>query len=402
MTDPATIYLDNHASTPTDPQVLEAMLPYLTQYFGNAGSSHICGRQVKIAVDEARSSVATLLGADPDDFIFTSGATESINLAIKGVARARRHRGRHIITSTIEHKAVLDSCHYLEAEGYTVTYLQVDRFGCIDLAELQKAIFKGPEGDPRNTILISLMVANNEIGTIQPIHDVAHIARSYDIALHFDAAQAVGKVPLNLGRLDCDLLSFSGHKMYGPKGVGGLFFRKSARAKLPIEPQIHGGGQEFGLRSGTQAVHLIVGLGSACAIAHEEFEVENTRIEKLRNQLESKLKSSIPGIVINGHPIQRLCGNLHVSIPNLDGDLLPVMLQKVCCSARSACSSESQTVSYVLTALGLDEKLARASLRFGVGRFNTSDEIDEAAKIVIEAVKRTRRFSMAEASTHTA
>jgi cysteine desulfurase len=245
------------------------------------------------------------------------------------------------------------------------------------------------------------MVANNEIGTIQPIHQIAAIARKHDVVLHFDAAQAVGKVPLYMDQLDCDLVSFSGHKMYGPKGVGGLYFRKAARSNLHIEPQIHGGGQEYGLRSGTQAVHLIVGLGTACAIAHEEFERENARISQLRNSLEAKLRTAIPEIVVNGHPTERLCGNLHVSIPELDGELLPVMLQKVCCSARSACSSESQTVSYVLTAVGMDEKLARASLRFGVGRFNTAEEIDEAAQLVIEAVKRTRRFSVAEAA-HTA
>ena len=377
------IYLDNHATTQVDPRVLEEMLPYLSEKFGNAASSsHSFGWAANEAVQVARKRVAELIGGSPDEIVFTSGATESDNLAIKGIAETRRSKGNHIITATTEHKAVLDSCQRLEKSGYKVTYLQVQADGLIDLAQLERAIESG-------TILVSIMAANNETGTLQPIAEIGTLCRERGVIFHTDAAQAAGKTPLNVVKQNIDLLSISGHKIYAPKGVGVLYVRKG----LELAAQIDGGGHEHGLRSGTLNVPGIVGLGRACEIAMKHGPEESCRTAGLRNRLRDKIFESLDGVSINGSMEHRLAGNLNVSFAGVEGEELLTALDGIALSSGAACTSAHIEPSYVLKAMGISDELAQASLRFGIGRFNTEAEIDYAAGRVIETVKQLRALA---------
>jgi len=378
------IYLDNHATTPLDPRVLESMLPFLQGKFGNPASrSHSFGWEASKAVDLARQQVAHLIGAAPEEIIFTSGATESDNLAIKGVAESDCDRGRHIITVHTEHKAVLDSCKHLEHCGFEVTYLPVQNDGRVDLDAFGRAL--RPE-----TILVTVMAANNETGVLQPIAEIGAICRERRIAFHTDAAQAVGKVPINLAAQNVDLLSISGHKLYGPKGVGVLYVRKSSA--VTVAPQIHGGGHEHGLRSGTLNAPGIVGLGKACEIAKNELPEEACRIAGLRNRLRERIMSELDGVTINGSIEHRVPGNLNVSFAGVQGEDLLTALDDIAVSSGAACTSDHVEPSYVLKALGLSDDLAQASIRFGLGRFTTEPEVDYAAGRVIETVRQLREF----------
>ena len=378
------IYLDNHATTPLDPRVLETMLPYLQGKFGNPASrSHSFGWEASKAVDVARQQVSSLIGATPDEIIFTSGATESDNLAIKGVAESRRDRGQHIITVVTEHKAVLDSCKHLEHCGFEVTYLPVPRDGLLDLDALRRALRP-------NTILVTIMAANNETGVLQPIAEIGSICREREIAFHTDAAQAVGKVPLNVSEQHIDLLSLSGHKIYGPKGVGALYVRKNPA--LQVAPQIHGGGHENGFRSGTLNAPGIVGLGKACVLAQNELQEESCRIAGLRNRLRDRIMTELEGVSVNGSTEHRVPGNLNISFAGIQGEDLLTALDDIAVSSGAACTSDHIEPSYVLKALGLSDDLAQASIRFGLGRFTTEPEVDYAAGRVIETVRQLREF----------
>jgi len=357
------IYLDNHATTPLDPRVLEAMLPYLQNKFGNPASlSHSFGWEASKAVDLARRQVASLIGAAPDEIIFTSGATESDNLAIKGVAESNRDRCGHIITVLTEHKAVLDSCKHLEHCGFEVTYLPVQNDGLMNLGEFRRAL-------RADTILVTIMAANNETGVLQPIQEIGAICRERGLAFHTDAAQAAGKVPINVSAQNVDLLSISGHKLYGPKGVGALYVRKGP--DLTVAPQIHGGGHEHGLRSGTLNAPGIVGLGKACELAQQELPEESCRIAGLRNRLRDRITSELDGVSINGSIEHRVPGNLNVSFSGIQGEDLLTALDDIALSSGAACTSDHIEPSYVLKRLGLSDDLAQASIRFGVGRFTT-------------------------------
>lgn len=380
------IYMDNHATTPVDPRVFEAMKPYFTEIFGNAASrNHPFGWQAEEAVDTARKSVAKLIGASPKEIVFTSGATESNNLAIKGVAEMYQEKGNHIITVVTEHKATLDSCKHLEKQGYRVTYLPVDKYGLVDLEQLRQAITD-------KTILISVMMANNEIGVIQPIKEIGKIAREHKVLMHTDAVQAAGKVPVNVDELNVDLLSISAHKMYGPKGVGALYVRRK-NPRVMLSPIIDGGGHERGMRSGTLNVTGIVGLGKAAEIALLEMSEEIERITCLRNKLQESIFAQIPEVFINGHPTNRLPGNLNISFAYVEGESLLMGLSDVAVSSGSACTSASLEPSYVLKALGVGEELAHSSLRFGLGRFNTEEEVDFTIEKVVQAVNKLRDLS---------
>lgn len=380
------IYMDNHATTPVDPRVLEAMLPYFTEVFGNAASrNHVFGHEAEAAVEEMRGVIGAAVGAEPRNVIFTSGATESDNMAIKGVAEFYRERGNHVITQVTEHKAVLDTCKELERRGYEVTYLPVDRYGLIDLDDLRKAI-------KSETILISIMMANNEIGTIQPVKEIGAIAKEKGVLFHSDATQAVGKLPVDVDELGIDLLSMSAHKIYGPKGVGALYVRgKNPRVRLA--PLFHGGGHERGMRSGTLNVSGIVGFGKALRIAVDEMEIESARVKKLRDKLEAALKDRLDEVFVNGHPTLRLAGNLNMSFAYVEGESLLMGLREIALSSGSACTSATLEPSYVLKAIGVSDDLAHTSLRFGLGRFNTEEEVDYAADRVVEEVKRLREMS---------
>ena len=378
------IYLDNHATTPLDPRVLEAMLPFLQGKFGNPASrSHSFGWEASKAVDRARQQVATLIAASHEEIIFTSGATESDNLAIKGVAEANRDRGKHIVTVATEHKAVLDSCKHLEHCGFDVTYLPVQNDGLIDLDAFRSAL-------RADTILVTIMVANNETGVLQPITEIGAICRKQGIAFHTDAAQAAGKVPIDVAKQNIDLLSISGHKLYGPKGVGALYVRKDP--VLQVAPQIHGGGHEHGFRSGTLNVPGIVGLGKACEIAARELPEESCRIAGLRNRLRDRITSHLDGVCMNGSMDSRVPGNLNLSFAGIQGEDLLTALDDIAVSSGAACTSDHIEPSYVLKALGLSDELAQASIRFGLGRFTTEAEVDYAAGRVAEAVRQLREF----------
>jgi cysteine desulfurase len=378
------IYLDCHATTPTDPQVLEAMLPYFTQFFGNASSiNHVYGWEAEAGIKKARAIIAEAIQATPTEIIFTSGATEANNLAIKGVAEAYFHKGRHIITVQTEHRAVLDPCLYLQKLGFEITFLPVQRDGILDLEVLQQAI--RPE-----TILVSVMTANNEIGVLQPIAQIGEICHDHGVLFHTDAAQALGKIPLDVEAMKIDLMSLTAHKIYGVKGIGALFVRRRD-PRVNLVSQIQGGGQERGMRSGTLCTPQIVGFGKAVELCLDQMITENQRLQALRDQLWQQI-STLSGIHLNGHPTQRLSGNLNVSVEGVDGSALLLGLQPlVALSSGSACSSSATTPSHVLTALGHDEKLAYASLRFGIGRFNTSAEIDQVAQTAIATIKALRR-----------
>jgi cysteine desulfurase len=378
------IYLDYHASTPVDPRALDAMLPYFSDHFGNpASKTHAYGWKANDAVELARRQVAGLIGATAKEIVFTSGATESNNLAIKGVARALGHRGDHIITLATEHKAVLDSCKHLANHGFSTTYLGVCPDGIVDLDRLRDAITD-------RTILISVMAANNEIGVLQPLSAISAIARERGVLLHSDAVQAVCKVPFSVVDTGVDLASITAHKMYGPKGVGALFVRRR-EPRIEVEPLIDGGGHERGLRSGTLNVPGIVGFGKAAEIGHAEMPTESPRLGALRDKLLAGLRARVPDLLVNGSLEHRLPHNLNVSFPGIAGESLLIGIGDLCVSAGSACSSGSEEPPYVLQALGVDPDLARASLRFGLGRFTTDEEIEYATAKVADVVHQLRR-----------
>ncbi|HEV3483094.1 MAG TPA: IscS subfamily cysteine desulfurase [Candidatus Acidoferrales bacterium] len=380
------VYLDNHATTAVDPRVLEAMLPYFTEKFGNAASrSHEFGWKAEDAVENARGQIARLIHASPREIIFTSGATESNNLAIKGVAEEHRGKGNHIITQATEHKAVLDTCKRLETSGCKVTYLPVHPDGLIDLDELRCTITP-------NTILISIMYANNEIGVIQPIEAIGKVAKEKKVLFHVDAAQAVGRIPIDVQKEGIDLLSISAHKIYGPKGVGALYVRRK-NPRVDLSAMIDGGGHERGLRSGTLNVPGIVGLGRACELCQKEMVEESERLRRLRDKLKDAITSRLEGTSINGSMDHRLPNNLNVSFAGVEGDALLMGINDVAVSSGSACTSATLEPSYVLRALGVPEEVAHSSIRFGLGRFNTDEEIEYAAARVVETVKRLRELS---------
>jgi cysteine desulfurase len=380
------IYMDNHATTPCDRRVFEKMAPYFTDRFGNASSrNHPFGWEAESAVEKAREQVASVIGASAKEIVFTSGATESDNEAILGVARMYREKGNQIITSPTEHKAVLDSLKFLEGEGYDVTYLPVDRYGRVDPEDVRKAITD-------RTILLTFMFANNEIGTIHPVAEIGAIAKEKGVLFHVDAVQAVGRVPIDVARMGIDLLSMSAHKIYGPKGVGALYVRrKSPRVRL--SPLLHGGGHERGMRSGTLNVPGIVGFGEACEIALREMETEGKGIRLLRDRLHEKLAAALPQIFLNGHPTERLSNNLNLSFAFVEGESLLMGMKEIALSSGSACTSASLEPSYVLRAIGVGEDLAHTSIRFGLGRFTTEEEVDYVAEAVIRNVRRLREMS---------
>lgn len=374
------IYMDYAATTPLDPKVAAKMAGFLTLdgVFANPASIHAPGRAARAAVEEARAQVAALVGASPDEIVFTSGATESDNLAIKGAARFRQHKGRHIITSRIEHKAVLDAVKQLEKEGFQVTWLKPDADGLIQPAAVQAALRP-------DTVLVTLMHANNELGTLNDIAAIGKLVRAHGATFHVDAAQSAGKVPIDLKHLDVDLMSFAAHKVYGPKGMGALYVRREP--KVNLEPLIHGGGHEQGLRSGTLATHQIVGMGMAFQLAQELLTSEAPRLSALRERLWKALQQ-IPGVLLNGHPSQRLPGILNVSFPQVEGESLLYACDGLAVSSGSACNAADREPSYVLRALGRDDQLAGASLRFSLGRFSTEAEMDRAAELVITQYRR--------------
>ncbi|XP_042318573.1 cysteine desulfurase, mitochondrial [Sceloporus undulatus] len=379
------LYMDVQATTSMDPRVLDSMLPYLVHFYGNPHSrTHAYGWESESAMEKARKQVASLIGADPREIIFTSGATESNNIAIKGVARFYKSRKKHIITAQTEHKCVLDSCRALEAEGFRVTYLPVKKNGIIDLKDLQNAI-------QPDTGLVSVMTVNNEIGVIQPISDIGQICSSHKVFLHTDAAQAVGKIPLDVNEMKIDLMSISGHKIYGPKGVGAIYVRR--RPRVRVEPIQSGGGQERGLRSGTVPTPLAVGLGAACELAQQEMEYDHKRVSLLADRLVTKIMAEIPDVVMNGDPELRYPGCINLSFAYVEGESLLMALKDVALSSGSACTSASLEPSYVLRAIGADEDLAHSSIRFGIGRFTTEEEVDYTVKKCIQHVKRLREMS---------
>jgi cysteine desulfurase len=380
------IYMDYHATTPVDPRVVQTMLPYFTEHFGNAASrTHAYGWQAEAAVETARDTIGELIGASGKEIVITSGATESNNLAIKGVAEFYQSKGNHIITSTIEHKAVLDSCKRLETEGFSVTYVKAGTDGLVNPEEIAAAITD-------KTILVSVMLANNEVGTVQPIAELGQITRARGVLLHCDAVQGVGKVPFNVEEMNVDLASLTAHKMYGPKGVGALYVRRS-KPRVRIVAQMDGGGHERGMRSGTLNVPGIVGFAKACELMQTEGVAESQRILALRQRLHSKITSQLDEVVLNGHPEKRLPGNLNLSFSFVEGEGLMMAIKDVAVSSGSACTSASLEPSYVLRSMGLDEDMAHSSIRFGLGRFNTEEEVDYVAELVIAKVKRLRDMS---------
>ena len=382
----ALIYMDNNATTRTDPRVVEAMLPYFTERYGNAASlTHAFGREADEAVDQARGQVAALLGAHPREIVFTSGATESNNLALKGVAAMYRPKGDHLVTVATEHKAILDPIRRLEREGLNVTILPVDAFGRVSVEQVAQAL------TPR-TILVSVMAANNEIGTLQPIREIGRLCKERGVLFHSDAAQAAGKVPLDVEEMGVDLLSVSAHKMYGPKGVGALYVRRRD-PRVRLEPQIDGGGQERGLRSGTSNVPAIVGFGVACELCRQEMAGEARRLTELRERLGRGIQDELCDVTFNGHPTERLPGNLNLSFAGVKGEALLMALRDVALSSGSACTTASLEPSYVLKALGLDDELAHASIRFGLGRFNTAEEVDAVIRDVVRVVHYLRALN---------
>lgn len=385
---PRPIYLDHHATTPLDISVLEAMMPYLTDKFGNASSrTHAYGWEAEEAVHQGREQVAALINARPEEIVFTSGATESDNLALKGIARAYRERGNHIITTTTEHRAILDACESLEAEGFDVTYVPVDRGGLVDPEEVRRAITP-------HTVLISVMYVNAEIGTIAPLADIGAVAKAHGVLFHSDAVQGVGKIACNVDDLRVDLMSISAHKIYGPKGIGALYVRKTHPERIRLHPMIDGGGQERGLRSGTANVPGIVGFGKACEVCQTQWEPEGIRLRGLRQRLHDGLTARIDDVVLNGHAEPRLPGNLNVSFASVQGESLLLSMQHVAAlSAGSACSSGSNEPSYVLRAIGLDDILANASIRFGLGRSTTAEDIDIVIDALVEKVGRLRALA---------
>jgi cysteine desulfurase len=381
MTKP--VYFDNHATTPLDPRVLEAMLPYFTQKFGNAASrQHAFGWEAEHAVEDARRKIAALIGADAKEIVFTSGATESNNLALKGAAEAYAGRGNHVVTVATEHKAVVDCCKHLEHSGWRVTWLPVQPDGLLDLDLFRDALTD-------STVLASVMYANNEIGVIQPIAAIGEICRERGTLLHSDAVQAVGKIPVDVNRDRIDLLSLSAHKIYGPKGVGALYVRRR-NPRVKLAAQMDGGGHERGMRSGTLNVPGIVGLGAACAIAQAEMAEESDRLRALRDRLRAKIEASVEGVHVNGSFAHRLPHNLNLGFAGVDSESLLISLHDVALSTGSACSSATIEPSHVLRALGIGDDLAHGAVRFGLGRFNTEEEVDYVAGRIAAAVRNLR------------
>jgi cysteine desulfurase len=381
------IYLDMQATTPVDPRVLDAMLPYYTEQFGNPHSrTHLYGWENEEAVEQAREHIAQLIGADAKEIVFTSGATESNNIAIKGVARFYKEKKSHVITTVLEHKCVLDSCRALEKEGFQVTYLPVQSDGLLDLNVLEAALKSRPD-----TAVVSVMAVNNEIGSVQPLAEIGQLCRKYGAFFHTDAAQAAGKIPLDVNAMHVDLMSISGHKLYGPKGIGALYVRRKPRVR--IEAVQSGGGQERGIRSGTVPTQLVVGLGAAAKIAREEFENDTRHVKMLWDRLYQGIQSRISHVTVNGSLEHRYYGNLNVSFAYVEGESLMLGLKDIACSSGSACTSASLEPSYVLRALGVDDEMAHSSIRFGLGRFTTTEEIDYALDLVTREVMRLREMS---------
>jgi cysteine desulfurase len=381
------IYMDNHATTPVDPRVIEAMLPFFNVKFGNAASrSHVFGWTAEESVSYAREQIAKLIGAESEkEIVFTSGATESDNIALKGIAEFYKDKGDHIITSVVEHKAILDSCKRLEKEGYRVTYLGVGKDGRVDPDDVKRAITD-------KTILVSIMLAHNEVGSVNPIAEIGKITRERGVLFHSDAVQGVGKVPFDVQKMNVDLASVTAHKMYGPKGVGALYIRRS-RPRVRLVAQMDGGGHERGMRSGTLNVPGIVGFGKAADIMLKDGPAENLRILGQREHLRKRLTSSLEEVQLNGSLEHRLPGNLNVSFAFVEGEAMMMAIKDVAVSSGSACTSASLEPSYVLRAMGVGEELAHSSIRFGIGRFNTDEEIDYVADLVIESVRRLREMS---------
>jgi len=378
------IYLDYAATTPTHPEVVEEMLPYFNEIYGNPSSIYQIAQKAKGAIEEAREKVAQLINAEPEEIIFTSGGTEADNIAIKGVIYANRKKGDHIITSKIEHHAVLNTCKWLEKQGFKVTYVSVDRYGMVDLDKLKKSLTD-------KTILISIMHANNEVGTIELIPEIASIARERGIYFHTDAVQTVGKIPVDVKELEVDLLSLSGHKLYGPKGIGALYIRKG----IKVSPLIHGGHHEKNKRAGTENVPGIVGLGKACEIAAREMADETRRLKELRERLYKGLKERIEEIVLNGHPRNRLPGILNICVKYVEGEsmLINLDLEGICASSGSACTSGSLEPSHVLLAMGIPPEISHGSLRFSLGRNTTEKEIDRVIEVLPPIVEKLRAMS---------
>ena len=379
------IYLDHQATTPMDPRVLDVMMPFFTEKFGNPHSrNHVYGWEAEDAVEKARDEIAALIGADPKEIIFTSGATESNNIAIKGVGRFYKDRKNHIITCATEHKCVLESCRHMGQEGCEVTYMHVAKNGLIDLDQLRETITE-------KTALVSIMGVNNEIGVIQPMAEIGSICREKGVFFHSDCAQAVGKIPLDVNEMNIDLMSISGHKLYGPKGVGALYVRRKPRVRLT--PLFSGGGQERGMRSGTLPTPLCVGLGEACAIAGREMLQESERLHYLRDRLYKGITDQLPEVYINGDIDQRIPGNLNLSFAYVEGESLMMGIKNLCVSSGSACTSASLEPSYVLRALGVTEDLAHTSLRLGLGRFTTEEDVNKATDEIVTQVKKLRELS---------
>jgi len=381
------LYFDNNATTPCDPRVVEAMVPYLFEHFGNPASrAHAYGWTAREAVEIAREQVASLIGASAKEIVFTSGATESDNLAIKGVARYNARKGKHIITVATEHKAILDSCHALEREGFEVTYLEVDSEGLISLDALRDAIRD-------DTTLVSVMYANNEIGVLQPVAEIGAICREKGVLFHCDAVQALAWLPIDVKAMNIDLLSISAHKMYGPKGIGALYVRRG-RPRVRVQPIIDGGGHERGMRSGTLATHQIVGLGKAAELAEQSIKSgEVDKVRALRDRLWDGLRANLDELYLNGSWEQRLPNNLNVSFAYVEGEAMMMGIKQIACSSGSACTSASLEPSYVLRAMGVDVELAHTSIRFGLGRFNTEAEVDYAIELITEKVRFLREMS---------
>lgn len=379
------LYLDMQATSPVDPRVLDAMLPYLLSRYGNPHSrTHLYGWESEKAVESARAQVAALINASPKEIIFTSGATESNNISVKGVMHFYKEKKRHVITTQTEHKCVLDSCRHLQQEGYEITYLPVRSDGLIDLEKLRAEIRP-------DTGLISVMMVNNEIGVIQPMVEIGKICKEFNVPLHTDAAQALGKIPIDVEKMNISLMSLSGHKIYGPKGIGALYMRR--RPRIRVEPQMNGGGQERGIRSGTVPTPLVVGFGAACELAMKEMEYDDKRIRALQERMLNGIRAKLEGVVVNGSEESRYPGNLNLSFAFVEGESLLMGLKEVAVSSGSACTSASLEPSYVLRALGVDEDMAHTSIRYGIGRFTTEEEIDRAVELTVRQVEKLRELS---------
>jgi len=378
------IYLDNQSTTPVDPRVVKEIIPYYNEKFGNEGSqTHLYGWEAKESIEIAKERITKLIRCNMEEIYFTSGATESINLALKGLAYSEENNKKHIITFTTEHKATLDVCKDLEKDGYEVTYLAVNKYGQVDLNEIEDSIND-------NTFLLTILHANNEIGNIYPIKKIGELCKKNNIILHVDGAQSVGKINLDVNELNIDILSFSSHKLYGPKGIGGLYI-KDKNPKIDLKPIMHGGGQQKGIRPGTLPVQSIVGFGKACQVCEEDMIKDNQKILSLRNHLLDGLKNAISDIMINGEQKHRLSGNLNITVPNIRNNSLMMALRDIAISNGSACTSKSTDPSHVLRAIGLSKELADASIRFGIGRFNTIEEIDYTINKIVETINRLRK-----------